>query len=517
MQTKTQEKIEDLKKYETYYTISNFGYITSKRTGKALRQESANKKKYVRLYKDEICTNRNIDELVLEQFHSRYNGQEITHKDDDSKNCHIDNLIFDGRYLKSNYAKPIPKEEQFDYVIYYETSNGDNRMFDSKSKLISTCKIFDSKLQSNRFHMFKGYENKDENENLLPMTDENLLLFAHDFQEWIKQLANNDTLKIVYTKYYTHYAATEFTFKRLCKGLYENFESITSEEDKLFDKCHNGGHTYFGKAGVYECFGYDFTANYPTIMASEKLKIPTKKYTEYILNELPNRSKIELGIYKVKISSENEDFKKVFSFSKKHHYTDTSLKFAIKHKKRFDVKIELIKDGETNGYIYHEYTTGDKIFKNWFDTLLNLKKQFPKNKLVKNILSTLWGTITHKQTINKTYEQIGKEGIKIDVDVVIIDKIKKGSNDDNEYYILAPMNDMYRYNIRIKPFLTAMARVNIANVTMENDNVDYLIRTQTDGSVFTKEIDCTNFDGFIPEEKTTGTIKWMHVNKYKKI
>jgi hypothetical protein len=45
-------------------------------------------------------------------------------------------------------------------------------------------------------------------------------------------------------------------------------------------------------------------------------------------------------------------------------YTSLSLKFAMKHKKQFNIKIELINDDKPNAYIYDEKdcVTGEYIF-----------------------------------------------------------------------------------------------------------------------------------------------------------
>ena len=48
------------------------------------------------------------------------------------------------------------------------------------------------------------------------------------------------------------------------------------------------------------------------------------------------------------------------------------------------------------------------------------------------------------------------------------------------------------------------------------EDVDAIVRIQTDGIVFNKKMDL-NYERLIPELKTTGLIKWSHVNKYDKI
>jgi hypothetical protein len=59
------------------------------------------------------------------------------------------------------------------------------------------------------------------------------------------------------------------------------------------------------------------------------------------------------------------------------------------------------------------------------------------------------------------------------------------------------------------------ARLNISNVAL--DNLDNVIRIQTDGIVFCDEIDNTKYENLKPEDKTTGIIKWHNVNNYKSV
>ena len=59
--------------------------------------------------------------------------------------------------------------------------------------------------------------------------------------KWNEELKNNDVLTIDYFKYLNHYSAVLMTFKRLCKGKYEDHESIDAVESKWIESTHNGG------------------------------------------------------------------------------------------------------------------------------------------------------------------------------------------------------------------------------------------------------------------------------------
>jgi hypothetical protein len=87
-------------------------------------------------------------------------------------------------------------------------------------------------------------------------------------------------------------------------------------------------------------------------------------------------------------------------------------------------------------------------------------------------------------------------------------------NNEKEYYLLQDMNNPYKYNFRLKAFLTSFGRMKIAEVAM--NNVDSVIRIQTDGIVFNKKVNLS-ISGLIPEDKTTGLIEWRNVNRYDKL
>jgi hypothetical protein len=115
-------------------------------------------------------------------------------------------------------------------------------------------------------------------------------------------LNKNDIHKISYQNYYNHHGAVEMTFKYFCKG-YKTMSPITVKEFDLFNKTHNGGLCHLNPKYInktVECYGLDFSANYPTILQLEEFKIPTCEPTESILKELPQRKNIELGIYHLK-------------------------------------------------------------------------------------------------------------------------------------------------------------------------------------------------------------------------
>ena len=133
--------------------------------------------------------------------------------------------------------------------------------------------------------------------------------------------------------------------------------------------------------------------------------------------------------------------------------------------------------------IYPNGVRSSNIFGVWVDKLSKVKLKYPKNKLIKHLMSSLWGTLSQTNNIIKTWDEIQEEGLKIGIgsgyDYKIIDyKAEK------DYYKLQCMAEPYRHNIRLKSFLTAYGRVKITEVAQTN--LKCCIRIHTDEIVFKK-------------------------------
>ena len=90
---------------------------------------------------------------------------------------------------------------------------------------------------------------------------------------------------------------------------------------------------------------------------------------------------LQYGIYKVKITCNDPNFRKLFAFSPKHHYTHYSLQYAYEQSERFNIQFELITDCDHNALVYNTLVESTKIFKSWFNYLITIKQKFPKNTL----------------------------------------------------------------------------------------------------------------------------------------
>ncbi len=103
----------------------------------------------------------------------------------------------------------------------------------------------------------------------------------------------------------------------------KNFDKITWEEYKWYE-LENNSSLMRCEPGTYNCLGYDFKMAYPTYLSSQVVlknkqrhfHFPIHEGIEMTLKELPKNLDLKYGLYKVKISTENEDFKFAFNFNK---------------------------------------------------------------------------------------------------------------------------------------------------------------------------------------------------------
>ena len=396
------------------------------------------------------------------------------------------------------------------YIIYFNDAGHNKRAWFSDTQKIKT--IHEIRDNIKHFEMFKGYD----------ASDEGLNSFVSDFHKWNEQLKTCKVFKdgINWLDYPCNAFAVQNTFKRVAGKLIKNHDIIDRIEAQYIEACNNGGLMYCRRGFIGMCYGYDYKGYYQNLLASEELLIPTKRGQEYNLEELPKRKELKVGYYRVKITCDNEDFKKIFAFSSQNTYTHYSVKFAMKRKKLYKISIELIKDDKPNAYLYsdEDLVSGASIFGEWNKRIMTLKKVFPNNKLVKHLGTSLWGHLIKKNTIKRTDKEIEDEkldvGFKSHHDYILINTI---INDKNEYNELQNSKEPYKYNIRIKALMTSLGRYKIAEVA--ETYLDEVIRIQTDGIVFSNNPDKKLMEdlNFFPEDKTTGNIEWTHVNKYQKI
>ena len=382
------------------------------------------------------------------------------------------------------------------YVCYFKDAFSGNFRTLQKNGVFATLPFSEFFKFSHRYECQK-FEN----------TDEGLLLFHQNFIQATSELLQNG---INYFDYYTHNLAVENVFKRNNGNhkIWSEQERILPIESEYMEDCNNAGIMgLYDAPGIYSSFGYDFTSQYPTIMASPNFIMPTKQGKETFLEILPE--KIELGYYYVKISSNHPDIRKVFAFSPKNCYASYSVEFALQHQRQFNIKFEMDATREKNAYIYATgdgYTVrGSYLFRHWFALLSNIKKKHPKNKLAKHLLSSCWAQLGCFNKIYVPAKLIDEEYMKTCTHKI---NLLYSGEMENDYHILGEFGKPYKNNIRIKAFLTAFARNKTAEVAMRN--LPEVLRIHTDGIVFKSP---QNFippiAGLLLEAKSTGLIHWQ--------
>lgn len=391
------------------------------------------------------------------------------------------------------------------YYIFYEIadSNGQMRIITNDKKLstiTSTSDLPDYTPISMRF------SEKEPNDKVL-------MEYLENFQKWIFQAKINRIHSVDFTKDVIRTSLV--CFFKLTKN-YDQHERINAQEFRYFEKCANNALYYLESDNLeVECTSYDRKMCYANILASD-MKIPYKCGEEVTLKKLPkNYNSLKVGFYRVKITSNNKNMLKVFSFSKHNVYTHISLKFVMEFKKQLDITIELIKDDQPNAYLYNDddLVTLSDMNDEWLTKIKKLKKAFPKNPYIKSLASATWGALSQRRYIQKTYEQIEDEqidcGSHIDNKYVIFETTI--GKDGNELYSLVNSNNAYMYHLRLKPFVTAKARDDLARLIMPH--LDKVVRLQTDSVSFSTKIDI-NDENYAIEDKTTGLIHWKNVNCY---
>ena len=126
---------------------------------------------------------------------------------------------------------------------------------------------------------------------------------------------------------------------------------------------------------IENLFTYDFSFFYPSIMSAKDYYVPSKKGQIKEFIEIPQ--KFQFGIYNIKIISDDENFNKVFSFSKDDHYTHYSLNFVLYYNETYDknIKFEILSN---TALIYDSknLTSGSNLFYCWYCRLVDLKKNY---------------------------------------------------------------------------------------------------------------------------------------------
>ena len=113
--------------------------------------------------------------------------------------------------------------------------------------------------------------------------------------------------------------------------------------------------------------------------------------------------------------------------------------------------------------------------------LTSLLKVYPKNRLLKHLISSAWGYMNANNKFYKRWDEIQSEKLNIrnndSYDYNILEYFDNGTK---EYSTLLNTKSPYKFNIRSKPWVTAIRRNMTAEIALQN--TDNVVRIQTDCS-----------------------------------
>lgn len=437
----------------------------------------------------------------------------------------------------------------YDYSNYIIGYDYENKTFDRVEKPYEDI---------NSFYLastFQDIERKKDNtvEEYEEFLKGQCVVYADCLIEWVKEIYNYKGLKKKFNYfdnsfklnkkynnkifYRNHATNIKTFFKMLCKKnketIYKDYDKVYFKEYKWFKNCKNSGLQYLKGKGEYKnTVGYDFKMSYPTDMASMDFKMPTKEGKEQYIKELPKNAKyLSYGIYRVKIECDDPNFDMVFIKNDKNYYTHYSLQYAMSLKTRKllnNLKITLIIDDEPNAYLYNskDLVFGFEVFGNWYARLKDMKKDMPKNGIIKMLASSGWGHINALMDFvitEERLEELANEGKQFcfidednydDYDYVIINATKK----ETELYTLIDLKKpVYNLPLRLLPFITSFSRSKMGRLITKPNNIlfDKVIRIHTDGICFSEEPNI-NVEGFIKDDKISGDLIFESMNTYHK-
>lgn len=463
------------------YEINEDGYVRNKETSLILKTYRLY---YIDLYRDDGKQYKTKETFHIIQLLVKYhyhlskiniNNFYINHNDNNKLNHKLSNI----KLVSKMFIYCNNQDGTFNYY------NACDKKYYINKKLLP--------IGVNKFHLFKGYEN----------TKEDTIRFADDMILWNQQLKE---FNINVLQYKSHNEAVVNIIKKLCpKSLFKH-APINKLEAEYINNCPLGQLIYCD-TGTFNTYGYDLKSAYPSIMQQNKFMIPTKSGKEYTIKHLPDV--LKHGYYKVKIISNHPHIKKIFRFNTIDLYTNYHINFVRKNMGRYDFTIELLQQ-ENNCYLYEDddLQSGNTLFKNWYDTLIDAKTKYPKNKMAKHLLSSAWGTLSKSNSI--TIED--KDDSLIDID----DYISKPDIITEKTQIKLKEKP-FTYNIRLKPFLKASINCIMANIMIQCDeSLQSITYVNTDGFSTTLPLQY-DIKNLMPDPKYTGLVQYTNIHNIKKL
>jgi hypothetical protein len=352
----------------------------------------------------------------------------------------------------------------------------------------------------------------------------------------VKLMTSNDPIKrkfynLDYLAQESHSSATTTQFMKATGNRMTRLKGSPVQSDEFYfhEKMLKSGLMTLNpkyKGVATDCYGYDFSRYYVHLMIDKELKFPLqegvpKRYISV------NFTKLQFGIYRVKIDCENSRFRSMFNFSPDNYYDSETLMYVYSIKDDYDVSMELVRDKKKpNAYVYEKYATGYDHFYTWYYRLEQLRYECEDNQLVKIMMSTLWGRLTGFKYELLSSDEIQNYDIthrhsKEESEYKIVDTVN-GTDMDKQTYRCINTNDPFKTPYgRLKSFLTSFGRLQMLKLIHEYD-LPEVVRIHTDGIILSKPFDMKSTSSlwndkvhqtYFPkaDKKITGKITFFNV------
>lgn len=324
-------------------------------------------------------------------------------------------------------------------IVIYEWSGDIVKCYDGDKFFTLTSKEYDE-IKKNTFS--SEFLLVDKNYNNKKMTME------ESYKSYI-QMA--DTLKKETNGYINFYKCGSFKYMALYL-FYNNVKTIQPDpiynnESEWINQASFGATTYWEK---YEgnIATYDINSHYGNVISKNYNYFPVREGSFQIITEI--KEKPDFGIYRCKITGNENKSYKFFRFNPNNYYTHLDISVA----RKYGLSIELIQDEQPNFLYYSKdkLMNGKYLFGHIVNDLFELKCKNISGS--KQILNTIWGALSqgrfNKFSVDSSTE-LNITNAKIVSMYSTEDKIK-----------LKVISYEYGYFLtnwaRIKPFVLALGR-----------------------------------------------------------
>lgn len=265
-----------------------------------------------------------------------------------------------------------------------------------------------------------------------------------------------------------------------------DIDRIEQYEHLFINDATRGAYAFCKKGEYAKVYSYDVSKAYASKIIHSNLKIPIKKGTlttvsQDEVDKIQNSNlNFKYGMYRALIEAGAD---KKFPYNNSNCYTHYDLKIAI----QLGLKIT-ISPQSPNALIYNkdDVVSGKKIFGDYIEKLYAISKSHPHIRVVKEMLSSMWGSVCAMKKIKKTLDE---ETTDVEIPETCVYNNIKWIGENISQYEMYDINRIYKYDIaRMKPFLLAKQRLDMFNKIIK-DEYDNIVYCRTDGVYTTKKLD----------------------------